>query len=53
MREVANAEPLKSLLKGPSTPPPSTTTYAQFENFVRERAVSVQHPIGLARFRLI
>jgi hypothetical protein len=48
MRKVANTEPLKSFHKGPSTPPASTITDQQFEDYVRSKAVSLQHPIGLA-----
>jgi hypothetical protein len=48
MRKIANTEPLKSFHKGPSTPPASTITDQHFEDYVRTKAVSLEHPIGLA-----
>lgn len=50
VRRLSETAPLKDIIVAPSTPGPEVQTEAQFENYVRERLASVQHPIGASCF---
>ena len=46
LRKITQTKPLCDMVDAPSSPPASVATYKDFEDHVRNNAVSIYHPVG-------